>query len=126
MNTRFFAHQGFGPGMREGIEWQCRIAGGRVGVRGRGSIEQFVAKDRAVGIHDGLARNEGRIVGLRALRGYQGGFRNVSFVSDLTWGACKKVLRKMLPRILDQRHFPAAQSDRWSAQARACKARGPG
>jgi len=59
---RFLADQGFGAGVGQCVEQQRRIAGGGVRVRGGGPVKQFVAINRAVLIHDGLARNDGKVL----------------------------------------------------------------
>ena len=48
-------------GMREHVEQQLGVAGGRMGIGRHRAVEQLVAEDGAIGVQDGLARDGGRV-----------------------------------------------------------------
>jgi len=63
----FLAHQRLGARIRQRVEQQRRIAGGGVRVRGGGPVEQFVAKDGALFVQDGLSCDDDLVLRLGGL-----------------------------------------------------------
>ncbi|MNV85269.1 hypothetical protein D3C71_1792110 [compost metagenome] len=59
---RLLPDQRFGAGIGQRVEQQRGVAGGGMGVAGRGTVKQLIAEDFALFIHDGLPRDDGQVV----------------------------------------------------------------